>query len=299
VVSRILVIKLAALGDIVQGFGPFAAVRAHHPAARITLLTTPPFAPWLARAPWFDEVWDFGRPGWGDLPGLWRLARALRGAGFARVYDLQTSSRSSRYRLLLGGAAEWSGIARGASHPHANPARDAMHTAERQREQLEQAGIHHFPAPALDWLGAEPPPGLPARYAMLVPGASAERPGKRWPAENFATLAAALTLTPVVVGGAGEGGLAAAIRVARPDAVDLTGRTGLAQLGAVARGAALCIGNDTGPVHLAAASGVPTVALFGPESDPALCAPRGAAVRVLRENPLSALPVAAVLAAIG
>ena len=46
---RILVIKLAALGDVVQAFGHFAAIRAHHPGAYITLLTTPPFAPLLAR----------------------------------------------------------------------------------------------------------------------------------------------------------------------------------------------------------------------------------------------------------
>ena len=41
---RVLVIKLGALGDFVQGFGPFAAIRAHHPTAHITLLTTRPFA---------------------------------------------------------------------------------------------------------------------------------------------------------------------------------------------------------------------------------------------------------------
>ncbi len=293
---NILVIKLAALGDVVQAFPPFAAIRAHHAGARITLLTTPPFAPWLRRSPWFDEVWDCGRPAWGDAAGVWRLARALRAGRFARVYDLQTSARSSRYRWFVGRRAEWSGIARGASHRHANPGRDAMHTAERQREQLALAGIAEFPEPAVRWLAADLPPGLPRRYALLVPGASAARPGKRW--DGFAELARGLSLPPVIVGAASERPLAEAIRAARPDAVDLTGRTTLAQLGAVARGAALCVGNDTGPVHLAAACGVPTLALFGAESDPALCAPRGAAVRVLRREPLAALPVAEVLAAL-
>ena len=42
--TRILVIRLGALGDFVQSFGPFSAIRAHHPEARITLLTTAPFA---------------------------------------------------------------------------------------------------------------------------------------------------------------------------------------------------------------------------------------------------------------
>ncbi len=126
-----------------------------------------------------------------------------------------------------------------------------------------------------------------------MPGASAARPGKRWP--GFAGLARHLPVPPVVVGAASEAPLAEAIRAARPDAVDLTGRTTLAQLGAVARGAALCVGNDTGPVHLAAACGVPTLALFGSESDPARCAPRGPAARVLRGEPLAALTPEEVL----
>lgn len=298
-----LVVKLAALGDVVQAFGPFAAIRAHHgrPAARVTLLTTPPYAPLLRRAPWFDAVWDFGRPAWSDPRGLLRLARALRGARFDRVYDLQTSARSSRYRALVGRRAEWSGVARGASHPHANPRRDAMHTAERQREQLEAAGVAAFPDPDLAWLDGDVSGlGLPeGPFALLVPGASPARPGKRWP--HFAALARALPMPVAVAGGPAERPLAAQIAAAVPPgrAVDLTGRTDLVALAAVARRAALAVGNDTGPTHLAAAVGAPTLALFGPDSDPALCAPRGpGGVRVLRRAPLADLAPEAVLAAL-
>lgn len=297
--ERILVIKLAALGDFVQAFGPFAAIRAHHPRAEITLLTTPPYAELAGRSPWFDRIWTDGRPGWGDLPGLWRLARRLRGAGFDRVYDLQTSSRSSRYRLLVGRGVEWSGIAPGASHPHANPLRDFMHTIERQREQLEMAGIRDFPPPDLSWLDADVSGfGLPERFALLIPGASPGRPGKRWPAERYGTLAAGLDLPAVVVGGPPEAPLAAAIAARAPGTIDLTGRTSYAALGAVARRAAYAIGNDTGPTHLVAAAGCPTLVLFGAESDPALCAPRGPAVAVLRHQRLAALDPAEVRTAL-
>ena len=298
--ERILVIKLAALGDFVQAFGPFAAIRAHHPAAEITLLTTPPYAALARRSPWFDQVWEDGRPAWTNLPALWRLARRLRAAGFARVYDLQTSARSSRYRAFVGRRVEWSGIASGASHPHANPARDLMHTAERQREQLEMAGIDDFPPPALDWLDDDIGGlGLPPRFALLVPGASPGRPGKRWPADRFAALAAGLDVPVAVVGGPAEAPLAATIGAAVPGrCIDLTGRTSLVGLGAVARRAAFAIGNDTGPTHLIAAAGCPTLALFGAESDPALCAPRGRAVAVLRHSRLAALGVAEVRAAL-
>jgi len=296
---RILVIKLAALGDFAQAFGPFAAIRAHHAGARITLLTTPPYAPLARRAPWFDEVWEDGRPDWTDLPALWRLARRLRAARFDRVYDLQTSSRSSRYRWFVGARAEWSGIAPGCSHPHANPRRDAMHTLERQREQLEMAGITRFPPPDLSWLDAEIDRfALPERFCLLIPGASPGRPLKRWPAERFGALAATLGVPAVVIGGAGEAPLAATIAAAAPGTRDLTGRTDFADIAALAQRAVFCVGNDTGPTHLAAACGCPTLALFGEDSDPALCAPRGARAAFLRHVPLASLDPAEVRAAL-
>ncbi len=223
---KVLVIKLAALGDVVQAFGPFAAIRRHHPAAEITLLTTAPYAALLHRSPWFDRVWPDGRPAWTEPMSVLRLAHRLRRAGFDRVYDLQTSSRSSRYRRFVGRAAEWSGIAPGASHPHRNPGRDRLHTVERQREQLRDAGLTEFPQPELGWLDAGVPElRLPERFALLVPGASPTRPGKRWP--GFPALAEALPMPVVVAGGASEAHLAAEIAAARPDALDLCGRTDL------------------------------------------------------------------------
>jgi ADP-heptose:LPS heptosyltransferase len=296
---RILVIRLGALGDFVQSFGPFAAIRAHHRGARITLLTTPPYAGLARRSPWFDEVWEDGRPSWRSPRAMLALARRLRGAGFARVYDLQTSGRSTRYRWLMRLGVEWSGIGAGASHPHANPDRDLMHTVERQREQLALAGITSFPPPELGWLDADLSAlGLPPRFALLVPGASPLRPGKRWPEAGFRELAEGLDLPVVVLGGAAEAALARRVAAGLRGAVNLAGRTDLGAVAALARRAEFAVGNDTGPTHLIAAAGCATLALFGEESDPALCAPRGPSVAVLRHEPLRALSVEDVRAAL-
>ncbi len=140
--GRILVIKLGALGDFVQAMGPAAAIRTHHADAEITLLTTQAFAELARAAPYFDRVWIDARPGLARAVAMLQLRRRLRDGHFERVYDLQTSDRSSFYFHLMGPGArpEWSGIARGASHPHANPARDLMHTLDRQAEQLRCAG---------------------------------------------------------------------------------------------------------------------------------------------------------------
>ena len=303
--SRILVIKFGGLGDVVQAFGPLARIRAAHPGAELEVLTTPPFASLFAASRMADRVWDDGRPS--TLRGGLALVRRLRRRGYTRVYDLQTSDRSSALRLaLLPRPPEWSGVAAGASHPHRDPRRDAMHTLERQAGQLRDAGIWpeaptapgSAPAPDLAFLAdgvgvAGLAPASP--YALLVPGASPARPGKRWPVASYARLAAALArrgLTSGVVGGAAEAELGRTL--ASAGAADLTGRTDFPQLAALGARAALVVGNDTGPIHLLAAAGAPTLVLFGPESDPALCAPRGGRVDVLRADPLAALAPEAV-----
>ena len=305
--TRILVIKLAALGDFVQATGPMRRIRAAHPDAEITLLTTAPYADLGKALGLFDAVWADGRPG--RPSALLPLARRLRRSRFDRVYDLQTSDRSSSYRLLFWPRfPQWSGIAPGASHPHANSHRDALHTLERQADQLQHAGIWpdaptapgSAPAPdlsalvdpqALARLGVRPP------FALLVPGASAERPGKRWPLHAYGALAQRLAqaeLRPVIVGGPAEREDGRSIAAGEPRALDLTGRTAFADIAALGAAASLAVGNDTGPTHLIAAAGAPTLALFSAESDPALCAPRGRCVQVLRRGRLADLDVETV-----
>ncbi len=295
--ERILVLKLGALGNVVLSLGAFAAIRQHHRGAEITLLTTAPYVDWLSQSPYFDRVWTDRRPEWWDVPGWWQLRRRLAKARFDRVYDLQTSSRSSSYFRLFPYSArpEWSGIAPGCSHPDRDPDRDRLHDADRQAGQLRQAGVPVVPPPDLSWTYANVARfGLPERYALLVPGSSAHRPGKRWPIAGYQELAshlAAQDIAPVVLGSPEEQALGRAVGAG---AIDLTGRTTLSDLAPLASGALAAIGNDTGPMHLAAAAGCPSLVLFSHDSDPALCAPRGRSVRVLRRAVLADLPVAEV-----
>jgi ADP-heptose:LPS heptosyltransferase len=299
---RVLVIKLGALGDFVQAMAPAAAIRGFHRAAEITLLTTQPFAELGRAAPYFDRVWIDERPGLANPLGLWRLRRRLIDGQFGRVYDLQTSDRSSYYFHLMGPARrpEWSGIAWGASHPHSNPDRDYLHTLDRQAEQLRLANIAMVPPLDLSWAARDISHfELPAPLLLLVPGASAHRPEKRWAVERFAELgrvAAARRVTPVIVGGPGEAPLGAAIAALCPGARDLTGRTHLGDLVALGAQAVHAVGNDTGPMHLIVAGGAPTTILYSAASDPALTAPRGSHVTILRRADLATLGVAEVAA---
>ncbi len=291
---RILVIKHGALGDIVQAFRAFAAIRRTHPGAEITLLTTAPFKNFLAPSGWFDRIEIDGRLPFWNLPALLQLRRQLH--GFDRVYDLQTSARSSAY-FRLAGRPLWSGIAAGAAFRHDTPARVATHTRERIAEQLAIAGIAELGEPDLGFLTGADIAGfsLPRRFALLVPGASAARPEKKWPAERFLELAGKLDPEIVWVGAKGE-----ALPFDVPG-LNLIGRTSLLELAAIISRAGFAIGNDTGPMHLAAALKVPSVVLFSSASDPALTAPRypdGGWPIILRSPSLADLPVALVLSSL-
>lgn len=304
---RILVLKLGALGNMVLSFGPFAAIRRHHPDATISLLTTAPYAAWMAESPWFDRVLVDSRPAWWDLRGVLRLRRTLIAEGFSRVYDLQTSRRSAHYFRLFPRSArpEWSGIVPGCSHPDHSPDRARVHDIDRQFTQLRQAGIAETAPPDLAWCqGNIVRFGLPRRFALLVPGSAPHRPLKRWPAVHYRALAARLVsqgIAPVVIGTAPEQRLATTI-CAGTGAYDLTGQTSFGDLADLARAAVCAIGNDTGPMHLLAAAGCVSLVLFSGDSDPALCAPRSpedtTPVRVLRRDDLATLPPGDVMQAL-
>lgn len=300
--TRILVIKLGALGDFVQAMGPAAAIRAHHRDAEITLLTTKAWAELGRAAPYFDRVWIDERPRLFDLAGIRRLRQRLRAAGFDRVYDLQTASRTSWYFHLMGPGPrpEWSGIARGSSHKHGNRSRDRMHTLDRQADQLRVAGIDVVPPPDLSWARRDIARfSLPGRFILLVPGGAAHRPEKRWPVESYAALAAYIAArgaAPVVIGGKDETAFGAAIKAACGATHDLTGRTNLGEVAGLGAEALYAVGNDTGPMHLVVASGAAATVLYAQASDPALTQPRGRQVAVLRRRRMADLAVDEVAA---
>ncbi len=302
--NSILVIKLGALGDFVQALGPMAAIRQHHPDQEITLLTSALYAPFARASGLVDHVHIDDRPRGFELGKWLGLRRFLRSGGFRRVYDLQTSDRSSWYYRLFfpGPKPEWSGIAAGCSHPHANPRRDFMHTSDRQREQVKMAGIENVPQPDLSWADADLAGfGLPDRFALLVPGGAPHRPAKRWPLEHFRSLSGRLReqgIVPVVLGTVQEKPLAGQILSDGVEGFDLTGRTDLVNLAVLGRRATLAIGNDTGPMHVMAVAGCPSVVLFSDESDPELCAPRGENVRIVAVGDLADLTVGRVISEI-
>jgi ADP-heptose:LPS heptosyltransferase len=108
--------------------------------------------------------------------------------------------------------------------------------------------------------------GGPRHYIVLNPGAA--WPNKRWPADRFGLLAAAMFertgLRSLVTWGPSEQDLARAVVAASSGSAAAAPPTEIADLAVLMRDASLVVAGDTGPLHIAAAVGTPIVGLYGP-----------------------------------
>ncbi|MGC6453355.1 MAG: glycosyltransferase family 9 protein [Candidatus Puniceispirillaceae bacterium] len=298
---RILVIKHGALGDIVQGLDAFAGLRAGHPHAHIALLTSSPFMGLARRMPWFDEVIEDPRAPVVKLGQAFRLREMFRN-GWDMMIDLQCSRRTARYHRFLAPAGNrWFGTASGASDPY--PDFTGVNNADRMKTAIAMAGGDAATVADLAWLAdAAAVPAHCASATILVPGCSASKPQKRWPAQSFADIARremSAGRTVVITGTAADREAADIVTSLAPGCIDLVGRTDLPGLAALFAGAGAVIGNDTGPVFLAARSDVPTLMIMGNDTDPSMSAPVGALagwVRKTRVGDVSADEAATALA---
>ena len=124
----------------------------------------------------------------------------------------------------------------------------------------------------------------PGRLVCLCPGAE-YGPAKRWPAQYFGKLAAALKAegnTVWVVGSAREHEIGEAIRASSADAaINLCGRTTLDQAVVLLSAASMVVTNDSGLMHVAAALDRPLIALYG-SSSPGFTPPLSERARILK-----------------
>lgn len=297
--NNILIIKLGALGDVIQALGPMKAIRAHHPDSRITVLTTRPFVDVMAASGYADDVWIDARPKWHQVQQWFDLSHKLNAGHFTRVYDLQNNDRTALYFRLFKNKPEWVGVAKGASHRNTSPTRTAGQAFDGHVQTLGLAGIHDVALDRLEWMGGSISSlGVRAPYVLIVPGSSPKRPEKRWPAASYGALAGALSaqgIQPVLIGTKDEAAVMNDITALCPSAVNLAGKTTLMDIPALARGAAGAVGNDTGPMHMIAPTGCPSVILFSRFSNPVRHAPKGDAMHVMASPDLAALSVDDVL----
>jgi ADP-heptose:LPS heptosyltransferase len=293
--QKVLIIKHGAFGDIVQADGAFRDIRAHHPQAEITLLTTPPFRRLMSRSPHIDRIIADVRPSFWKIRDWLALASTMRAEQFTHIYDLQKSDRSDLYRRLFFRSAHWNGRKPGYQPPSA---------VSGYITQLTDAGIPapHSDKPDVSWMADDArailAEGAVRRpYVALIPGCSAKHPQKRWP--YYAELAQALiSLGYDVVTAPGPDEIELCKRIPGHTLLGPNGFLNWFELAGVLKDACFVVGNDTGPSHVASCLDKPGLALFGPHTSAArtgICRGEFGAIEVAN---LAELSVQTVLDAI-
>jgi lipopolysaccharide heptosyltransferase I len=286
-VSRFLIVRLGALGDVVHAIPVAAALRRAEPGAQIDWLVSSKHREILDLVPAIDRRLVINdREGAVGGISLWGAIGELRRARYDVVLDLQgliksaVLARLSGAPRILGFSSAYSreGLARLFYTESYDPGRGGLYDPRETRHVvainlglLSLVGITaerpEFPIEPVDSAAARwALERTNGRYVLLNPGAA--WPNKRWPPARLAAVANALHarhgLTSVVLWGPGEEELAKAVVAESVDAALLSPKTTIADLVALARGAALMVSGDTGPTHIATAVGTPLVGIYGP-----------------------------------
>lgn len=304
---RILIIKPSSLGDIVHALPVLAALRRAAPRAHIAWLVNSNFAPLLQGHPLLSETILFDRAGYGEMlarSSVWGefgdFVLHLRRRRFDLVIDLQGLFRSA-FLTYASGARRRVGFADGREFaPLAYNLR--VHCPRELRHAVDR-NLRIAAALGLDATAPEFPLGLRLhemtaaqgmlnyaaggpidRFIAVVPGARWST--KQWRADRLAELIDRLHADgrpPCVLLGSADERAAAEEIVRRSSAptLNLVGRSNLRELAALLHLSERVICHDSGPMHLAAALGKPTVALFGP-TDPRRCGPYHPRARVVQ-----------------
>jgi heptosyltransferase-3 len=285
--ARALVIKLRHHGDVLLASPVIGVLKAHAPRMEIDALVYDETAQMLEGHPALAQLHTVGRK-WRSLGVVEQsrnersLFRTLRGRRYDLLVHLTDHARGAWLARLLGArysvapvVAERGGWWR-RSFTHLYPIVANRHRVEVNLDALRRIGVQptlaerkvHF-VPGRDAEQKIDALGLPAGFVHVHP--ASRWTFKCWPAERNAQLIDRLAAEgqPVVITAAPDETpfVAAILEKAASKPIILAGQLSLKDLGALTARARLFIGVDSMPMHLAAAMGTPTVALFGPSRE--------------------------------
>ncbi len=302
-VQRILVRGTNWIGDAVLTTPALAALRAGFPKARISLLAKPVIGELLQSHPAVDEIILYRDPGpHAGLGGKFSLARQLSRGHYDLAILLQNAFEAAAITALAGILNRYGYATDGRSFllTHRVPLTPKIrrkHQVEYYLELLRPLGIQVEPAaptlrttPGEDAAAVEHLRAFGVKPDQVVIGlnpGSVYGSAKRWLPDRFAQvadrLAAEHEACVLIFGGKGEEELGTTIAsMMTAPTIVLSGRTSVRQLMALIKQCSLFITNDTGPMHIAAAFGVPLVAIFGP-TDPVTTSPFGKGHELIRK----------------
>jgi heptosyltransferase-3 len=288
-VFQIVILRGGALGDIVLTLPILRALRAFYPGCFITFFAPYPQA--TLAAGYADRLLDLNSA---SLVGLFNRDAVLPDAAIKYLRADLTISYLSDPERLIEGKVLVSTSAKFLQGPFRLDL-ERCPAVEQLARPLRVLGIDSIdPVPRLMGSFARPSPGRLA----IHPGSGS--PKKNWPLHHWAQLLVKLMPSfddVLLVAGEADTEIAQAIKPLMPaDKLRLCVNRSLPDLVAELSQAALFVGHDSGVTHVAAATGIRTIALFGP-TDPIVWSPNGEHVTVIQspDRTMAGLPVETVL----
>jgi heptosyltransferase-1 len=309
---RILLIKTSSLGDVIHNLPVVTDLRARFHDAAIDWVVEEGFADLVRLHPGVRRAIPVAMRRWRRSPlaaATWREMGVFRSVLQQENYDLVLDTQGLLKSALITRMARGRRCgyaAASAREPVAARFYDAafevptdLHAVERNRRLAAQAAGYRL-TPVADYgIAAPPAPTLETPGALLLTATS--RDDKLWPEQDWVALGKALHQRGLAcrlpAGSAVERERATRLAAAIPGATTLP-PSSLTDLAAQLGAARIVIGVDTGLVHLAAALGTPTLALFR-ASDPALTGVLGGTSAINLGARGAPPDVSAVLAAAG
>jgi heptosyltransferase-2 len=292
------------IGDAVMTLPAVAAVRNTFQTARIAILVKPWVADVFRLCPDVDEILVYERPGVHDGPaGLFRLAGELRKREFDAAILLQNAIEAAIIAFLarIPVRAGYNSDGRGLLLTHSVARTKAIrrvHQTDYYLEMVMALGCRPAGREALLRLGKDEErlaDALLARHDLqdsrllvgMAPGAS-YGPAKKWFPDRFARVAdrlfEAFGAQVMLFGSADDAqSIARVQQSAKKTLLSLAGTTALMEAMALIAHCRLFISNDSGLMHVAAALGVPTIALFG-STNPVTTSPPGRHNSIIYKN---------------
>jgi heptosyltransferase-2 len=271
--TRSLVVAPQWIGDAVMTEPLLRRLAAR--GERVTVGAVPWVAPVYRAMPQVAEVIEFPfQHGGLQLRERRRIAREVEGR-FDTAYVLPNSLKSALLPFLASipkrvgylGEARVGLLTHRLKNPQGKPPMVAFYSALSGEAGIE-ADRPRLQLRADDVEAALGRASLSSRgFFVFAPGAEFG-PAKRWPAIHYAELAKALELPVALLGSAKERELCEEIaqEAGAGRCINLAGRTPLTDALALIASAKAMVSNDSGLMHVAAAFGVPQVALFGSSS---------------------------------
>lgn len=285
--TAILFVKTSSLGDVVHQMPAMTDARRHRPEARLAWVVEEAFAPLARLHPAIDEVIPVATRRWRSRllnPATWAEMSAfkakLRAAKPDLVIDTQGLIRSGLIARAAGGVRHGYD-ASSIREPLASRFYDVRHAVARDQHavarnrQLTALSLGYRIDGAIDYGLVRPPCGDGAPYAVLLHGTS--RAAKEWREVDWIGTGKGLRgqgLDVLLPWGNERERLRSARLAAAIPGSRILEKQPLDAMAKVIAGAALVVGVDTGLLHLAAAYGVPLIAVFL-ATDPGLTGPVG------------------------